>query len=181
MHTELANYREHMERYRSVTLQTLDALADDADLAWRPTPDSFTLGQHLLHIAQTEDFYARGLFGGAWDRTLLRFDGAPSPNERAPLRDYFEAVRARTRAHLDALGDGPAADEALGRPHEAPHAPLPCTLRWWLWFVLEHEIHHKAQAAAYLRQMGRVAPFYAYPFPLGARPDVAVREELGGV
>jgi uncharacterized damage-inducible protein DinB len=183
MHTELANYREHMERYRTVTLQTLDALADDADLAWRPTPDGFTLGQQLLHIAQAEDFYARGLFGGAWDQSLLRFDGphAERARSRGPLRAYFEEVRARTRAHHHALGDGPPADEALGGVREAPHAPVPCTLRWWLWFVLEHEIHHKAQAAVYLRQMGRVAPFYAYPFPPGARPDVAVRAGLGGV
>ena len=179
MHTELANHREHMERYRSVTLQTLDAVADDDDLAWRPTLESFTLGQQLLHVAQTEDFYARGLFGGAWDQRLLRLDGA-SPS-RAELRAYLTEVRERTRAHLDALGDDARADEALGRVCDVPHAMVPCTLRWWLWFLLEHEIHHKAQAGLYLRLMGRMAPYYAYPFPLGERPDVRVRAEMGGV
>src|SRR2546425_12783504 len=38
-------------------------------------------------------------------------------------------------------------------------------LRWWLWFVLEHEIHHKAQLALYLREMGKVPPFFALPLP----------------
>ena len=186
MHTELANYREHMERYRAVTLQTLDALADDADLAWRPTPESFTLGQQLLHVAQAEDFYARGLFCGAWDQRLVRLDGpaADRAASRDALRAYFAEVRERMRAHLDALErDAPAGDAAgaLDRVCEAPHAPVPCTLRWWLWFVLEHEIHHKAQAALYLRLMGRVAPFYAFPFPAGERPDVRARADLGGV
>ena len=174
MHTELANLREHMERYRAVTLQALDAIADDAELAWRPTPESFTLGQQLLHVAQAEDFYARGLFGGAWDPEVTRLDARAG--SRAALRAYFAEVRARTGAHLDALRE-----EELGRAHEAPHAPVPCTLRWWLWFVLEHEIHHKAQVALYLRQMGRVAPFYALPFPLGERPDVRLREAMGDV
>ena len=61
-----------------------------------------------------------------------------------------------------------------------PHAPGEYPLRWWLWFVLEHEIHHKAQLAVYVRQMGYTPPFYALPMPLGARPDVAARRQLQG-
>ena len=44
--------------------------------------------------------------------------------------------------------------------------------------VLEHEIHHKAQLAVYVRMMGLVAPFYAMPMPPGARPDIAAREQI---
>jgi uncharacterized damage-inducible protein DinB len=149
MHTELSNLREHLDRYRAVTLQTIDAAPDDAALDWRPTPDAFTLGQQLVHVAQTEDYYTRGLFAGEWRPELLRLDAMPA-------------------SELDA-----------GR--DAPHAPPGLTMRWWLWFLLEHEIHHKAQAAVYLRQMGLVAPFYALPMPLGERPDVASRAAMGGV
>jgi hypothetical protein len=31
-----------------------------------------------------------------------------------------------------------------------PNATVELPLRWWFWFVLEHEIHHKAQLAVYL-------------------------------
>jgi uncharacterized damage-inducible protein DinB len=52
-------------------------------------------------------------------------------------------------------------------------------LRWWLWFVLEHEIHHKAQLALYLRQLGKVPPFFA--MVLTDRPDIRIRSEMGGI
>lgn len=180
MHTELANYREHADRYRATTLQVLDVLPDDAALAWRPTApghdDAFTLGQHLLHVAQTEDYYTRGLFEGAWRRDLLSLgrDATAWAAERGALRAYLDAVRARTRRHLDALPD--SALDAVR--HDVPDAPVPCTLRWWLWFVLEHELLHKGQVAVYLRLMGLVPPFYALPLPLGERPDVRVRAVL---
>ena len=54
------------------------------------------------------------------------------------------------------------------------------TLRWWLWLLVEHEVHHKAQIAVYLRQMGMTPPFFAVPLENGARPDIEARERLGG-
>lgn len=173
MHTELSNLREHLDRYRAVTLLTIDAVSDDASLAWRPTPDSFTLGQQLVHIAQTEDYYTAGLFEGEWLSTRLRLDTAP--RERAAIRAYFDEVRGRLSARLDAMSPS-----ELDVGHDAPHAPPGVTLRWWLWFLLEHEIHHKAQAAVYLRQLGVVPPFYMMPLPGGARPDIAARAALDG-
>ena len=165
MHTELTNFREHSNRYRAVTLLTLDCAPDDAALDWRPTPESFTLGHHLVHIAQCEDYYTRGLFEGEWRKEVLRFDRAP--RGRVSIRQYFDDVRARWSAKLDALT---ASDLDAG--HDSPDAPPGITMRWWLCFVLEHEIHHKAQAAVYLRMMGITPPFYAMPMGVGVRPDI---------
>lgn len=53
-------------------------------------------------------------------------------------------------------------------------------MRSWLWFVLEHELHHRGQIWAYLRAVGHTLPFYAVPLAPGERPDIRVREELGG-
>jgi uncharacterized damage-inducible protein DinB len=164
MHTELSNFREHSDRYRAVTLLTLDTAPDDAALDWRPTPEAFTLGQHLVHIAQAEDYYTHGLFDGEWRKELIRLDRAPCG--RAAIRAYFDDVRARWTAKLDEL-----TEHDLGSGRDSPDAPPGITLRWWLWFILEHEIHHKAQAAVYLRLMGLTAPFYAMPMGVGVRPD----------
>lgn len=68
----------------------------------------------------------------------------------------------------------------MGEVWAVPGAPMPMTLRSWLWFMVEHEIHHKAQLSIYLRQMGHIAPFYAMPLPLGDRPDFKARQDLGG-
>jgi len=41
-----------------------------------------------------------------------------------------------------------------------------------LWYVVEHEVHHKGQLALYLREIGVVPPFFALAFPPGVRPDI---------
>jgi hypothetical protein len=69
---ELDDLRDHLERYRAVTLQCLDLLADE-DLGWRPGADSYTLGQQFLHIAQSEDFQIRGVLFDEWDYERARF------------------------------------------------------------------------------------------------------------
>lgn len=172
MINEIEDVREHLERFRAVTLQILDIVSDE-ELAWRPDDNSFSCGQHLLHIAQAEDFYASGLFRHDWNTERLRLP--KRIGDRAGLRDFFSAVRQRTLAALDSL-----APDDLGKVWEVPNAPMPMSLRSWLWFMVEHEIHHKAQLSVYLRQMGHVAPFYALPLPPGVRPDFRAREELGG-
>lgn len=172
MITEIEDIREHFERFRAVTLQVLDIISDE-ELSWRPDNYSFSCGQHLLHIAQAENFYAYGLFEHNWDLERLRLRKVV--DSRAELREFFSAVRQRTLASLNSLDPND-----LGKIWEVPNAPMPLSLRSWMWFMVEHEIHHKAQLAVYLRQMGHVAPFYALPLPLGVRPDIKAREDLGG-
>ena len=172
MTAELEDFREHLERFRAVTLQVLEIVSDE-ELPWRPDPGSYSCGQQLLHIVQAEDFYVRGLFQGDWDTDRLRLP--KEVGSRADLGARFREVRQRTLASLGALD--PA---ELGRTWEVPGAPWPMSLRSWLWFLVEHEIHHKAQLSVYLRQMGHVAPFYAMPLPVGERPDFQARQDLGG-
>jgi uncharacterized damage-inducible protein DinB len=30
---------------------------------------------------------------------------------------------------------------------QEPNVPIPWSLRMWLWYLLEHEVHHKSQLA----------------------------------
>jgi uncharacterized damage-inducible protein DinB len=170
MLTELENVREHWTRYRDVTLRHLDLLTDQ-ELNWRPQPELFTCGQHLIHILQTERYYSRGLFHADWDATRLHFPASCPAGDA--LRREFETTRASTLQDFDRLTDG-MLDEIM----PVPNAPVELPLRWWLWFVLEHEIHHKAQLALYMRQLGKIPPFFAMLLP--DRPDIRIREEWGG-
>jgi uncharacterized damage-inducible protein DinB len=174
MPSEVDDLREHLERYRAVTLLCLDAFSD-GELAWRPRPDAFTAAQQFVHIIQSEDFYMRGLFETDWNMDRARFPALlPS---RAELIAQFAAARAYTLARLATL-----ADPDLARIVAPPHAkPIEATLRTWLWFVLEHEIHHKAQIGEYLRGLGHVPPYFGMVLPVGARPDIAARAARGGV
>ncbi len=168
---ELEDLVDHLQRYRATTMQVFDLVAD-TDLYWRPGPDRFSLGQQLLHIAQAEDRFAHGLFEGDWSYERVRFPEA-LPGAEA-LRAFFTNVRAYTLGRLRTLDPGD-----LGKVILIPDAPN-STLRSALWFVLEHELHHRGQVWSYLRDMGYRPPFYATPLPLGERPDIAARQRLGG-
>lgn len=171
MKSEIEDLTEHLQRYRAVTLQVFD-LIEDGDLGWRPGASQYSLGQQLLHIAQAEDRFVHGLFEGDWSLERVRFP--PELPTIEEMKAFFERVRSFTLGRLDEVGP-----VDLGKVVETPDAP-DHTLRSWLWFILEHELHHRGQIWAYLRAMGRTPPFYAMPLPLGERPDVAAREALGG-
>lgn len=174
MPTEIEDLREHFERYRAVTLQHLERLADE-QLSWRPRPDAFSCGQHFVHLVQTEDFYMRGLFHRDWNPERMRFPKVLP--RKAELRDQFDAARKFTLNCFSTLTSGQLT--AIVPPILG--STVEWSLRSWLWYVLEHEVHHKAQLAEYMRQMGAIPPFFAFAVPEGQRPDIEARANLGGI
>jgi hypothetical protein len=105
-------------------------------LAWRRDRDlpplrSRAMARHrACRVVRDED-----RVGGprrALDR--VRFpDEFPSSDE---FRRFFVDVRAYTLSKLSEVDP-----EELGRTIDIPDAPTH-TLRSWLWFTLEHELHH---------------------------------------
>jgi uncharacterized damage-inducible protein DinB len=161
---ELADLREHLKRYRDVTLQTLDFVPGER-LTWSPGEGLRSFGDQFLHIAEVEDFYAHGFFAGNYDFSRLKSAGGP------PSRDVLSQRLGESHAFTDrqlAGLDRAKLDEMI----EVPNIPVMWTLRSWLWYLVEHEIHHKAQIALYLRQIGVQPPFFAFVFPKGVRPDI---------
>ena len=161
---ELSVIREHMERYRSVTLQTLD-LVPDEKLSWRPATGLRTFAEQFLHIAQTEGFYTQGFFKNDWNIGCFARPAAEITRQMA--REKLAETRQFTLAGLDALDP-----KNLDSMVTVPGIPVPWPLRGWLWYLVEHEVHHKAQLALYLREIGVIPPFFAAAFPPGVRPDI---------
>ena len=167
---ELGILREHLERYRGVTLQTLDLVPDDK-LPWYPSVAQFSFAQQFCHIAQVEEFYSHGLFEGDWDANRLE---APRQRfTREELRSRLKEARAYTLAQLEKLEPGQL--EAIVHVPNLPVEPAlrgpQWPLRSWLWYMLEHEIHHKAQLAVYMRHIDLTPPFFAFVLPPGVRSD----------
>ncbi|HKP84609.1 MAG TPA: DinB family protein [Blastocatellia bacterium] len=162
--TELTDLREHLKRFRDVTFQTLEFTPDDR-LIWSPGEGLRSFADQFLHIAQVEDFYSHGFFAGDYD-----FDRLKSPAEpltRDGLRERLIDAHAFTDENLASL-DAARLDEVM----QVPNVPVPWSLRSWLWYLVEHEVHHKAQLALYQRQAGVTPPFFAFVFPRGVRPDI---------
>ncbi len=166
---ELSILREHLERYRGVTLQTLDIVPDE-QLTWFPAIAQFSFAEQFYHIAQVEEFYAHGLLEDDWDKR--RLERSKERLTRDTLRRKLEETRKFTLTKLDALDAG-----QLDKAVQVPNVPVDWPLRSWLWYMVEHEIHHKAQLAVYLRQVHLTPPFFAFVLPPGVRPDISSDEE----
>ncbi|HVZ41788.1 MAG TPA: DinB family protein [Candidatus Kapabacteria bacterium] len=163
MQSELETIREHLQRYRSVTLQLLDLVPEDA-LHRHVAEGARSFADLFMHIAQVEEFHITGLFQDRWD-----FGGVRPPAD-PPTRRRVQAELAATRSvTLDAIAS--LAEEDLTRSIAAPGIPASWPLRSWLWYLVEHEIHHKAQITDRLVALGIDVPFWAFALPAGMRPD----------
>lgn len=173
MEQQLSIIREHLDRFRAVTLQTLDLFTNEqAD--HRPAAGLKTVAEQFLHIAQVEEYYRRGLFEDTWD--FAAFAPFAERLDLALVRRRLDSVRAALLANLDALEEGD-----LETVHQAPGIPIEWSLSAWLWYILEHEVHHKAQLALCLRLLGTTPPFFAAPLPPGIRPDIGFGKQSGEV
>jgi uncharacterized damage-inducible protein DinB len=161
---ELAVLQEHLERYRGVTLQMLDLVPQDK-FDWKPTEGLRSFAEQFLHIAQVEDFYAHGMLAGNYD--FSRLHPPVEPPTRETLRQRLNDTREFLIGKLSTLNP-----DQLVEIIQVVSVPVQWSLRSWLWYLLEHELHHKAQLSLYLRQIGITPPFFAFVFPAGMRPDI---------
>lgn len=161
---EVVDLKEHLERFRGVTLQTLEWVPEER-LSWSPKEGLRSFAENFLHLARVEEYYARGLLSGQWD--MERYFARPQVLTRDALRKVLEETRAATLTGLENMDPARLEEKVT-----VPDVPVDWTLRSWLWYLVEHEVHHKAQLALYLREIGVVPPFFALAFPPGIRPDI---------
>jgi uncharacterized damage-inducible protein DinB len=122
-----------------------------------------TFGGQYAHLASVERRYVDGLSGRGWRAEGNVLEGPADPNV---LRKALLDARTATMAWLDTLWP-----EALDDIVVVPSLPVKWTMRSWLWYLVEHELHHKAQISLYLHLCGIEAPFFAFALPPGVRPD----------
>jgi uncharacterized damage-inducible protein DinB len=141
----------HWDEVRRGLFAALDKFNDE-HLTFVPHEGLRPLGEIALHIASSE----RG-----WFRYVVQaeYDHWPSPYELQDYPTLAEVKRVlseehnRTNAFLETVG----ADE-LNRVVERPGREGTLTLRWVIWHVLEHEIHHRGEIFLMLGLLGIEAP-----------------------
>lgn len=122
-----------------------------ADMAWKPHPKSFSLGQLVSHIANIPTWVEATLDLPLLDLATLGDDARPKqPTELAPILAAFDANVKKARAKIDTQ-----LDPAFFVPwtlkqgaHEVFTMPKIAVLRS---FVMNHLIHHRGQLSVYLR------------------------------
>jgi len=140
----------HWAEVRGGLFQALDRLTD-AQLDFVPRQGLWSLGTVARHIANAEEGWFRYVVSREWDGWPPEYTADDYPTV-ASLKALLAEVHARTEAYLATVD---AAD--LDRAVKAPWgASLP--LRWIVWHVLEHEIHHRGEIYLMLGLLGMEAP-----------------------
>ncbi|HEY6270312.1 MAG TPA: DinB family protein [Candidatus Acidoferrum sp.] len=149
---EIKTIQPFLQYFGSVRERTMRvARCIPADkLDWSYSPDKFTLGDLLRHIAVAERFM--------WAETVR---GRPSQytDHGKEMADGYENVIAfMERSHAESMEIfEKLSDEELQRKCKTPDGAEITTWKW-LRLMIEHEIHHRGQIYLYLGILGVPTP-----------------------
>jgi uncharacterized damage-inducible protein DinB len=140
----------HWAEVREGLLRALDKLTRD-QLSFVPRKGMWSLGEVARHIAGAEEGWFRYAVTREYDQWPAPYTAADYPTA-ASIKALLTEVHARTEVWLETV------DEAdLDRPIETPWGEL-LPLRWIIWHVLEHEIHHRGEIFMMMGLLGLDVP-----------------------
>lgn len=145
------------ERELSATRKMLDAVPADADLNWKASPKSMSLGRLSAHVAE-----AAGLWGvSTLSKDGWAFDVAGyqpwNPTSKAEIMEKFDQDTAQSKQFLASLDPVKWDDnwKMTAGDQTWVNDSRYAVFRTW---VLNHMIHHRAQLGRDLRTLGAPIP-----------------------
>ena len=140
----------HWAQVREDLMRALDGLADE-QLDFMPRDGLWSLGTVARHIASAEEGWFRHCVTRDLGEWPADFTAQDYPTVEA-IKSLLTEVHARTEAYLETIDAG-----ELERVVDMPWGTK-LSLRWIIWHVLEHEIHHRGEIFLMLGLMGMEAP-----------------------
>jgi uncharacterized damage-inducible protein DinB len=145
------------DREIASTRKVLDAIPEDADFSWKPSPKSFSLGRLAGHLAETPCEWALSTL--TTDRLDFSMDGYTPyvAVSKAALLERFDKESAEAKAALAVLD--PAKWDDNWKMVAGGQTWIDDT-RYNVFrnYVLNHTIHHRAQLGVDLRLLGAKVP-----------------------
>lgn len=140
---------EHWEGHRRLTLRVLEAFPESELFAFTPAAPMRPFASMVAEIINVEKVLVTALVTGEW-----RFTNAQEFTSKSALLEACHAVRAETRARWQELR--PERLLEIGPvPLPKPLSPLEDFL-----YMIDNEIHHRAQGYVYLRSLGIEPPAF---------------------
>ena len=127
------------------TSRVLRAAPDDK-LDWRPKEDMFTMRELIGHIPQAEAGLVRSALAGSTQKVAFDFS-----RSAAEIADAFDSQHDELAAEVSKLTPEQLKEEIEFHGRKLRRGVL-------LWFVTEHEIHHRGQLFTYYRLAGIEPP-----------------------
>lgn len=117
-----------------------------------PAKDGRSLGQVLLHLIRSLEFYTRGVVTNVWEPLLYSLvDYSTAPE----ILLLYDSVVSSITTHLDKLTDEMLMQIVDKFNRKANKSEI-------LLEMLEHSIHHRGQLGVYFRLLGMTPPEILY-------------------
>lgn len=142
---------DSIKRHLEETLPLIEQL-NEIDIMSRPVAGGREVGELVLHMLRSLDFYMKGVVTGVWEP--LPYNLETYTTSEAIIRlagDVFDRARAYT-GRLSSL-DLKRVMKTSGRPAAVGEIILE---------MLEHSIHHRGQITVYYRLLGIVPAPISY-------------------
>lgn len=136
----------HWEQVRADLRATIDKFSAD-ELTFTPFEGGWPVGRIMLHIAECEDHWLHGEVRHEFELPIsYELDDYPT---KPAILEVLNIAHSRTLQFLDGLEEND-----LDRVYRTSHEET-FPLRWIIWHVLEHEIHHRGELSLILGMLGR--------------------------
>jgi uncharacterized damage-inducible protein DinB len=143
---KLSDLFSHWDQIHQDTLAVIDGFSE-AELVHTAYEGGWPVGQIALHIANAEDGWFRHI-------ATKTYDEWPSNHtlENYPTKESIKALLAETHAKTMAYLGTLTIDD-LGNEVESEWGNF--SIRFIIWHVIEHEIHHRGELSLILGTLGR--------------------------
>jgi uncharacterized damage-inducible protein DinB len=129
----------HFEETRLI----LDQLTDEV-INQEPVPNGRPLGEIVLHVIRSFEFYSQGLAKNVWKPLNYHLDTYSSEKK---MKKLFNEVILKSREYLDSIQSADLNEIVKGFNRETTKIEI-------LLEMLEHSIQHRGQILVYYRLLG---------------------------
>ena len=149
----IRNFLERLENSKKYALVVAETMPEE-DYSFKPTPESLSFAEHLMHIAWAMDWHSQSLLGGRaardWNTdTELKVDNKSKEEMIATISRTFDSSIAFIKNF-----DSNQLEDRLD------YFGLDRTKRQILLLLSDHITHHRSQMLVYMRLKGHTPPRY---------------------
>jgi len=144
-------FHKIMIRHFEETQSFIDELKDEI-LLQKPLMDGRPLGEIVLHMIRSLEFYFTGIVKDEWKPLSYNLD--EYGNEKA-IKELYNRVTSKAVFLLEQISDSMLKEEVLDFSRPATKAEI-------LQEVLEHSLHHRGQLSVYFRLLDMDPPVIEY-------------------
>ncbi len=135
--------KKSVKRHLEETMPLVEQISE-VNIMEKPTPEVRELGEIILHMLRSMEFYMRGVATGQWESlpySLETYDSAEAIIKLA--HEVFERVNTLNR--IVSSSDMNRIIDSFSQPATVSEIILE---------MLEHSIHHRGQMTVYYRLLG---------------------------